>query len=420
MTAPGIEKRPPLMSQAFLDNFTAPFFERRQVYMKAAEMGGSPLYILEPDVLVSRAAAFREAFARRIPRVQCFFAMKSNNLPDVSRVLAGQGYGLDVSSGAELETALSLGADQIIFSGPGKTVDELERAVANAGRVTVMMDSFGELERLSAVAAQKKVKVRAGVRLNSNPDGLWKKFGIPLAALGDCWRKSAASGYIDLCGLQFHSSWNLDPARQAEFIRILGGGLEKMPGSFRDTLAFIDIGGGYWPAQGEWLISDNPLAHVRLAADPIDTFADVLSGALADHIFTRTDCRIYMEPGRWICNDCMHILLTVIDRKDENLVICDAGTNMVGWERFETDYFPILNLTDPAPVERPCMVLGSLCTPHDVWGYAFFGKDIHPGDILMIPTQGAYTYSLRQQFIKPLPGVAEIRKSGITLLETGW
>jgi diaminopimelate decarboxylase len=101
----------------------------------------------------------------------------------------------------------------------------------------------------------------------------------------------------------------------------------------------------------------------------------------------------------------MHLLVSVVDKKAPDLVITDAGTNAVGWERFESDYFPVLNLTRPSLKENPCYILGSLCTPHDVWGYFYFGAAIEAGDILMIPTQGAYTYSLRQNFIKPLPMV---------------
>jgi diaminopimelate decarboxylase len=116
------------------------------------------------------------------------------------------------------------------------------------------------------------------------------------------------------------------------------------------------------------------------------------------------------EPGRWLCNDAMHLLLTVVDKKASDLVVTDAGTNAIGWERFETDYFPVINLSRPEAIEHECYVLGSLCTPHDVWGYSYWGKDIQPGDILMIPTQGAYTYSLRQEFIKPLPEVMMLKK----------
>jgi diaminopimelate decarboxylase len=104
----------------------------------------------------------------------------------------------------------------------------------------------------------------------------------------------------------------------------------------------------------------------------------------------------------------MQFLFTVIDKKDRDLVITDAGTNVIGWERFEVDYFPILNLSRSDLIERPCQVLGSLCTPHDVWGYSYFGRNIQPGDLLMIPCQGAYTYSLGQRFIKSLPKVVRI------------
>jgi len=84
-------------------------------------------------------------------------------------------------------------------------------------------------------------------------------------------------------------------------------------------------------------------------------------------------------------------------------VITDAGTNAVGWERFENDYFSVINLTHPGSHEQNCHILGSLCTPHDVWGYSYHGTKICAGDLLLIPDQGAYTCSLRQNFIKPLP-----------------
>jgi diaminopimelate decarboxylase len=79
--------------------------------------------------------------------------------------------------------------------------------------------------------------------------------------------------------------------------------------------------------------------------------------------------------------------------------------NAVGWERFETEFSPVINLSRPDTIEHKSLVMGSLCTPHDVWGYGYFGQRIEVGDVLLIPQQGAYTYSLRQEFIKPLPKV---------------
>jgi diaminopimelate decarboxylase len=142
-----------------------------------------------------------------------------------------------------------------------------------------------------------------------------------------------------------------------------------------------------------------------MPAVPIEYFARQIAKALRKHVFPHISTTVYLEPGRWICNDAMHIMLRVVDKKHDDLIITDGGTNAVGWERFETDYFPVINLTHPGKSENPCLILGSLCTPHDVWGYAYFGTKIEEGDLLLIPTQGAYTYSLRQNFIKPLPAV---------------
>ena len=63
--------------------------------------------------------------------------------------------------------------------------------------------------------------------------------------------------------------------------------------------------------------------------------------------------------------------------------------------------------------ERALRIFGSLCTPHDVWGTSIFGNGTYPGDVLVIPDQGAYTYSLRQSFIKPRSRV--IRYDGKSL-----
>ena len=414
----------PLLPLDDLRAFVQHHFCRRDLYLQIIENHPAPIYLQESAILRSRAAQIRKAFEDFLPAVAFYYAVKSNNHPDIARVMLAAGFGLDVSSGLELEMALSAGARDIVFSGPGKTVAELQLAVAHADRVTVLMDSPGELHRLEGIAAKADRSVRCGVRLTVNPNGLWRKFGIVPQALSSFWDEVGRCRHVQLLGLQFHSSWNLSPDPQIEFIRTLGKVLAEMPLSFISQMKFIDIGGGYWPAQGEWLQpagtpegkllealgqQTEPVeVHHRLPATGIEEFAERLSAAIHKHLFSVVPCRICLEPGRWICNDAVQLLFTVVDKKAPDLVITDAGTNAVGWERFETDYFPVLNLTQPAMDEKPCHVLGSLCTPHDVWGYAYWGADIEPGDILMIPNQGAYTYSLRQNFIKPLPEVVTV------------
>jgi diaminopimelate decarboxylase len=381
----------------------APLLDQSKRFLDPIEIHGSPLYLVDSTKLSHQAARFRAAFESRLPKTRFYFAMKSNNMPEVSRILTSQGFGLDVSSGLELAAALEMGADDIIFSGPGKTRDELMLAAAHPDRVTLLMDSIGECRRLMAILAEKKQHLSAGVRLNCQPEGLWQKFGILPDQLPSLIREILDHPFLNCAGIQFHSSWNLTPDRQKEIISRLGSLLAAMPPEFPAGCRFIDIGGGYWPETGEWLVTDDPLCHYHLPAAPLDTFAEELSKALTDHVLPHVNACICFEPGRWVCHDAVHIFVQVIDKKMPDLVITDAGTNAVGWERFETDYFPVLNLTRPGLTEQPCRILGSLCTPHDVWGYSFFGTDIQEGDILMIPFQGAYTFSLRQSFIKPLP-----------------
>lgn len=415
-----LENKTPQIDTEKLRRFVHSYIERREIFIDAANKHGSPLYIIESQVLRERAGKFRETFGKHLPDIKVYYAVKSNNHPEIMKHLADAGLGIDVSSGIELNLALNTSATDIVFSGPGKLENELNMAVDNANRVTVLIDSFSELARLEKIAASKNKAIRAGIRLTTDERGLWRKFGIPLSELAHLFDQADHCPHIDLRGLQFHTSWNMNAANQVGFIKRIAAELQNWPESRRKQIKFIDIGGGYWPPQGEWLqpsgtsegrlmqaldeASAIPTTHHCLPASPLEHFAEEIGRVVHEEIFPLTNCRICFEPGRWICNDAMHILIQVADRKADDIVITDAGTNTIGWERFETDYFPVINLNRPGLNEHPMYILGSLCTPHDVWGYGYFGEGIEPGDYLMIPTQGAYTYSLRQNFIKPLPG----------------
>ena len=399
-----------------IKNFVESYFLKGKKFIHAIGKDMTPCYLFEPEVIRKRAKAFKHAFQRYLSDTEFYFAVKSNNYPDVSQVVLSEDFGLDVSSGDELQMALDLGANNIIFSGPAKMEVELDLAIANRDKVIVLMDSLSELRRLEKRAALQHKVIRVGMRLNPDPTGLWKKFGIPLNSLKSFIQAIEACDHLHFQGLQFHSSWNLGPERQVAFIKELGEALATLSPLDRKSIKFIDIGGGYWPEQGEWLIASNTQekkgktdsnAHdieINRAAS-IDEFAQKIYQAICEHIYNQMICKICFEPGRWICNDAMHIIVKVMDKKYDDIVITDGATNAVGWERFETDYFPVLNLSQPAIIAQDCLILGSLCTPHDIWGYHYWGKKIKEGDILMIPTQGAYTYSLRQHFIKEIPKV---------------
>ncbi len=414
----------PVLPESRLHQFVEKHFAQKESFLRLAHRYDEPLYILDAEMLRQRASRFRQAFLPVLPDTGYYYAVKSNNHPDVSRTLIKSGFGLDVSSDQELGMALSLGSEDIVFSGPGKTDSELRMAAENCGRVTVLLDSFTELYRLQKIAQDQRKHIRIGIRLSTSSSGLWQKFGIPVEELTRFCLAASSCTNLYFEGIQFHTSWNLNPERQTLFIAQLGTLLSSLPRSVRDSINFIDIGGGYWPEDGEWLQfagtrqgaiikaaqmqPERVKEHYYLSSQAIECFAKALSTAIGEHLLTIKPYRICFEPGRWICNDAMHLILRVIDLKGDHIAITDAGTNAIGWERFETDYCPILNLDRPALEEHSCTVMGSLCTPQDLWGYSYWGEGLQIGDILLIPNQGAYTYSLRQNFIKAVPRVVHL------------
>lgn len=409
-------KHPSHLDREMLDGYLQRFLNRRDEFLLGANGQATPLYLVDKRQLASEYQRFVSVFGHSLPYFEAYYALKSNSNPDIVGELVKAGAGMDVSSGVELELALASGCRRIIFSGPGKTEAELKLAVANAGCVTVLMDSFGELARLERVAGAAGVKMRAGVRLTTLEQGVWRKFGIPLVRLAGFAEAADRCEWVDLRGLHFHTSWNLGPEAQVAFIQRLGAWMRQNSRFLIDRLEFIDIGGGYWPEDGEWLQEEaTPLGQANLAlgaetdhtnryceaAAPLEHFAREISAALREQIPVFDGLTIYAEPGRWLSHSAMHLAVRVVDKKAPDMVITDGGIHMTGWERFEHDYAPLINLSRPGTDEHVCLVCGSLCTPHDVWGWSYFGWGIEEGDLLLIPDQGAYTYSLRQKFIKP-------------------
>lgn len=82
---------------------------------------------------------------------------------------------------------------------------------------------------------------------------------------------------------------------------------------------------------------------------------------------------------------------------------------MVGWQRFEKEYFPLINITHSSKTEQKCRMWGNLCTTWDIWGYYYHGNKLEEKDIIVVPYQGALTYSLAQTFINNIPDVYKLK-----------
>jgi len=429
--------RETVLSKAILEPYLDSHLGKRNIFMESASRFGTPQYLFDEPSLRGRITAFKEVFARYFERYRLFYAMKSNPFEGLCRKAVGNGMGLDVSSGFELARALKTGCSEIIFSGPGKTREELSLAVENRRRVTLLMDSFGEFQRISELLKEKgnhKDPLKLGVRVRSQQQGIWNKFGIPIKELSSMIKKAVSLKRAQFQGIQFHTSWNLDPLAQIAMINEIGSYLAShVPNPFHRLLKFLDMGGGFWPEQGEWLNPQHTLKgklieildpghrfglrHYHKKAFTLDHFAKEIALSISNQPSPLCNLEIWAEPGRWISTPAMHILLEVVDKKDSRTVITDGGINLLGWERPLTEFIPVINLTRPSRKEHSLRIFGSLCTPHDVWGTSIFGDGIEAGDILLIPDQGAYTYSLRQSFIKPRAKVVRFDGDSLEIAE---
>ena len=429
-----LKNREKILPPSLLQVYVQSMLEKRPFLLESVTRFGTPQYVFDEPALEKFLSTFHAVFSRHLDRFRIFYAVKSNPYPELCKHVADRGHGLDVSSGQELSMALSLGCRSILFSGPGKTDPELTLAVQNRDRVTLLMDSAGELESVSRLLQDSDMgdlALKVGFRLTGRHHGAWGKFGVPPEQLDKLFSQALSVKGLDPQGIQFHTSWNLGPEAQVKMIETVGACIRELPEVSRRRLKFLDIGGGYWPERGEWLNPQNtwkgrllqvvdpefPLAprHYYSPAKPLEAFAREISRALLSQGKPLADLEIFMEPGRWISTPAMHVLLRVIDKKDATVVIADGGINLLGWERPLSEFTPLLNLTRPSLREFPVSVFGPLCTPLDIWGRTLFGEGVEKGDVLLVPDQGSYTYSLRQSFIKPIARV--VRFDGGSLSE---
>ncbi|MFA5022363.1 MAG: alanine racemase [Patescibacteria group bacterium] len=401
---------------------------KKQKILKLTKKYPTPFYAFDPAALQQAIDSFKTAFNRHLPNYEAFYAVKSNPHSYLIKSVLKNNLGLDVSSGRELEIALVHKAKKIIFSGPGKMDWELNLALNNSKKITIHLDSFGELKRLGQLAGKRKTKIKVGVRVFTKYHDNWAiKFGIPLVELNHFFKEAKKYPFLNLAGIQCHKSLNESAAPYQKMIAEIAGYLKNdFTEAMRQDLQFVDIGGGFLPyqvdgyypwdlPQGELIKTTNDYfgketkfnnRYYLCPSVPINDYAKGIAKAIKTHFVPiLKNCTYYIEPGRVISTPALSIVLKVLDIKRPGMAIMDGGINIVGWEQFESNYFPVINLTRPALKEMDYKLYGSLCTPDDIWGYYCYTKKIKEGDIIVVPNQGAYTYTLAQNFIKPIPEV---------------
>jgi len=354
-----------------------------------AQAVGTPFYCYSTATLERHYRVFAEAFADVAAHL-CY-AMKANSNQAVTATLARPGAGADVVSGGELWRARAAGIppEKIMFSGVGKTADELALAVEQ-GILCVNVESEAELELLAAIAAG--VSRRANVSIRVNPDIDAKthskiatgkaenKFGIPISRAREVYAQAAKLDGVRIVGVDMHIGSQitaLEPFRAAfallaDFINTL-----RADGH---VISHVDLGGGLGIPYRE----DN-----ELPPNP-DAYASVVKDATRG-----LGCRLIFEPGRLIVGNAGILVTRVlyVKRGDaKTFVVVDAGMNdLVRPTLYEAyhDIRPVREAAAGAP-RIVADVVGPVCESGDFIALERSLVAPKPGDLLAVMSGGAY------------------------------
>jgi len=353
-----------------------------------AEKVGTPFYCYSSATLERHY----KIFAAALPKDSLVaFSVKANGNLGVLKTLARLGAGADVVSAGELKKARAAGitADKIVFSGVGKTSDEMRLALAE-GIFQFNVESEPELEALNALALS--MSRRAPVTLRINPDVDAKthakittgtsetKFGIPFAHARDAYALAARLKGIQIVGIDVHIGsqiTDLEPF-EAAFRRV--GELVHTLRADGHAISRLDLGGGL----GVPYIEDNQ--------PPPDPAA---YGAMVSRVTRDLNCRLIFEPGRLIAANAGVLVTRVIyvKRGDaKTFLIVDAGMNDLIRPALYDSHHEIIPLREPKPGADRIKydVVGPVCETSDLFAGGRSLPELKSGDLVAIQSAGAY------------------------------
>jgi diaminopimelate decarboxylase len=330
-------------------------------------------------------------FAAALPKDTLIaYSVKANGNLAVLKTLARLGAGADVVSAGELLKAQAAGipAERIVFSGVGKTKEEMR--IALAARIHQFnVESEPELEALNDVALE--LGVRAPVALRVNPDVDAKthakistgksetKFGIPWKHAREAYALAARLKSIEIVGIDVHIGSQIAELApfDAAFKRVME--LVHELRGHGHTISRIDLGGGL----GVPYRKDN--------APPPEPDA---YGALIARVTKDIGAKLIFEPGRLIAANAGVLVSRVIyvKRGDEKtFLIIDAGMNDLIRPALYEAHHEIVPVTEPASDARATYdVVGPVCETSDLFAAARDMPRVEAGDLVAIMTAGAY------------------------------
>jgi diaminopimelate decarboxylase len=362
-----------------------------------AEQVGTPFYAYSGAAMRARVGELRAALPERI---KLHYAIKANPMAEVVRFMSPLVDGLDVASGRELQVALDAGMrpHDISFAGPGKSVAELEQAVA-AG-ILLNLESFREIALLEGI--QQRVGKPARVAVRVNPDfelkssgmkmgGGPKQFGIDAEMVPQALQQIGARGLAFEGFHIFSGSQNL---KAASICEALSKGLElatRLADAAPLPVQVLNLGGGfgipYFPGE---MPLDLPTigTHLREIC------------AQAEERLPRAE--LVIELGRFLVGEAGVYVCRVLDRKvsrGEVFLVTDGGLHhhlaaSGNFGQVIRKNYPVTVATRMDEQETECAsVVGPLCTPLDLLGERMHLARADAGDLIAVLQSGAYGFT---------------------------
>ena len=362
--------------------------------VEVAERFGTPCFVYSKAAVIGAFEQYARAFGARDHLV--LYAVKANSNIAILKLLANRGCGFDIVSGGELARALAAGADpaKVVFSGVGKTSDEIRQALA-AGILCFNAESEMELERISALSSAASAEANVSLRVNPDVDarthpyistGLRRdKFGIEHERALELCRKARALPRLRLIGIGCHIGSQLtDIAPFAAAAGRIVALYEQLRGE-GFAIEHLDFGGGLG-------IRYQPEEH----PPPVGEYVKALIASVGSH-----DARILVEPGRSIIGNA-GILLTRTEYVKQTPQHCFAIVDAAMNDLIRPALYDAWH--DIRPVcarrrgqERICQVVGPVCESGDFLGHDR-ALDVEPGDLLCIDSAGAYGMSMASNY----------------------
>lgn len=370
---------------------------------------GSPLYVYSERAIRKGMEDIKRAFSVRYPKFQMAWSYKTNYLDSICRIFHQEGSWAEVVSGFEYEKAIRNGVkwEHIIFNGPGKSPEELERAAHNGSFIHI--DHFDELFILSDVCQRKNIEAHVAIRVNMDT-GIypkWDRFGFNYEN-GEAWdaiNRIMANPQLKLMGLHTHIGTYI---MTTDAYRIAAAKLSELAASiaqkFNHYIAYIDMGGGF--------ASRNTLRGAYLSGEDttpsFDEYADAITSAIINSQIKPDKLpTVILETGRALIDDAGSIAGTVIANKrltdGRRALIVDVGVNLL-FTSFWYDHKINPTQAHSGLVEET-VIYGPLCMNIDVLRPSIMFPPLKTGEHFLISRTGAYNNTQWLQFITTRPNV---------------